>query len=61
MEVQLHNDPVKLTISRSSMGMLAFFGAIGGMNRFVGTILSKFGGYFSSQFFGAKLMSDLYI
>ena len=39
------------------MQLLEFFGAIGGMQRFVGAILSKFGGYFSAKFFGANLMS----
>ena len=43
------------------MGMLAFFGAIGGMKNFMIAILGKFGGYFSGKFFGAKLMTDLYI
>ena len=61
LEIELHNDPVKLTVQRSSMQILAFFGAIGGMQRFVGAILGKVGGYFSGKFFGAKLMTDLYI
>lgn len=61
LEIELHNDPVKLTVQRSSMQILAFFGAIGGMQRFVGAILGKIGGYFSAKFFGAKLMTDLYI
>ena len=43
------------------MQLLAFFGAIGGMKNFVGTILGTFGNYFSGKFFGSKLTSDLYI
>lgn len=61
MEIQMHNDPIKLTVSRSSMGMLAFFGAIGGMNRFIGSIFKIGGGYFSGKFFAAKMMSDMYM
>ena len=40
LEINLHNDQNKLTIKRSSMQLLEFFGAIGGMQRFVGAILS---------------------
>ena len=61
LEVQLHNDPIKVVIERDTMGMLAFFGAVGGMKNFMMAILGKFGGYFSGKFFGAKLMTDLYI
>ena len=43
------------------MEILAFFGAIGGMQRFVGKIFGQFGNYFSAKFFGAKLANDLYI
>ena len=61
LEIQLKNDQIKLTTKRTTMQLLEFFGAIGGMTRFVGSILGQFGGYFSAKFFGAKLMTDLYI
>lgn len=43
------------------MEILAFFGAVGGMQRFVGKIFGYFGNYFSAKFFGAKLANDLYL
>ena len=61
LEVKLVNDPIKLTNKRSAMEILAFFGAIGGMQRFVGKFFGMVGNYFSSKFFGAKLANDLYI
>ena len=60
-DLQLHYHPVKVTNSRSTMQVLAFFGAVGGMQRFVGKFFGQLGGYFSGKFFGAKLASDLYI
>ena len=60
-DLQLHYHPVKVTNQRSTMQVLAFFGAIGGMQRFVGKFFGKVGNYFSGKFFGAKLASDLYI
>ena len=61
LEIRLKNDQIKLTNKRTSMQLLEFFGAVGGMTRFVGSILGQLGGYFSAKFFGAKLMTDLYI
>ena len=61
LEIKLVNDPIKLTNERSAMEILAFFGAIGGMQRFVGKMFGFAGNYFSAKFFGAKLANDLYI
>ena len=61
LQIQLHNDPIKLTNQRSSMQVLAFFGAIGGMQRFMGKFFSIVGSYFSAKFFAPKLTRDLYI
>ena len=41
--------------------MLGFFGAVGGMSRFVQGTVGKIAGFFSGKLFGAKLINNLYI
>ena len=61
MTVNLNNHRLKITNKRTTMSILAFFGAVGGMQRFVAKYFGIIGGWFSGKFISAKLANDMYL